>query len=103
MKGELQGKGRRTSPRDKESAKGRCIQGRGSALRAGAYREGEGGALRGESATYEGKGREKEGNEKRQGNGSSTTPREGQMHIPRGKERELMKKGQGRVRGNCGT
>ena len=41
MKGELQGKGRRTSPRDKESAKGRCIQGRGSALRAGAYRGGE--------------------------------------------------------------
>ena len=41
VKGNLQGKGRRTSPRDEESAKGRCIQGRGSALRAGAYRRGE--------------------------------------------------------------
>ena len=66
VKGDLQGKGRRTSPRDEESAKGRCIQGRGS-------------ALRGESATNE------EG--KRKGRGMKSAKGTGAAHR-KGKGRE---------------
>ena len=66
MKGELQRKGRCTSPREEESAKGRCIQGTGRK-----------GAKGRESAFNEGKGRERKG--------MREAPREREQHIAKGR------------------